>query len=355
MNAPDASGDGEVRTQSRPVCSVCGAPPARVRYAGLADRLFSVGGKWNLVECSNPACGMLWLNPAPVVEDLPQLYRHYYTHEREPLRRWSRLNRVFRRAEDAYLAENYGYGEVRGVWYARLQAKLMYLRPGRRAMLDSDVFYLCAQPGARLFEVGCGSGAMLNRMQERGWRVEGIDFDSAAVAQACSFGLQVRVGDILKTDLTADTYDVVVMSHVIEHVPDPQSLLRECWRLLRPGGRLVVVTPNSQALSRRLFGRYWMPLDPPRHLALFTVPALKRLSEDAGFGIETLRTTARGASGVLEASVSILRKGRYIMGHRPSSPLRLLGDIWQLLVSVVVLFVPRWGEEILYIGRKPHS
>ena len=355
MSTPTVLDEDGVRTQSRPACCACGAPPVRVRYADLTDRLFSVGGKWSLVECSDPACGMLWLDPAPVVEDLPKLYRQYYTHEREPLRHWSRLNRVFRRAENAYLAENYGYGEVRGTWCARLQAGLMYLRPSRRATLDSDVFYLSAQLGARLLEVGCGSGAMLNRMQERGWRVEGIDFDSAAVTQARDLGLQVRVGDILKMDLTSGTYDVVVMSHVIEHVPDPQSLLHECWRLLRPGGRLVVVTPNNRALSRRLFGRYWMPLDPPRHLALFTVSALKRLSEDAGFGVETLRTTARGASGVLEASVSIRLKGRYIMGQRPSSPLRLLGDIWQRLVSVAVLFVSGWGEEIIYIGRKPHS
>ena len=116
-----------------------------------------------------------------------------------------------------------------------------------------------------------------------------------------------------------------------------------------------MITPNSRALSHRLFSRYWMPLDPPRHLALFTVSALGRLGEAASFDVETLRTTVRGASGVLEASVSIMHKGRYVMGQRSSSPLRILGDVWQLLVTVVVLFVPGRGEEILYIGRKPHS
>ena len=355
MSVPFASGVGEVRTESRPVCSICGAHAGRVRYAGLTDRLFSAGGKWNLVECSNLVCGMLWLDPAPAAADLPRLYSHYYTHEAEPPRRPSVLDRLFRRAEGAYLAEYYGYGEVRGTWLARIQATLMYLRPSRRAALDADVFYLHACPGERLLEIGCGSGAMLRRMQLRGWQVEGIDFDPAAVAQAKGLGLQVSVGDILKMALPADAYNVVVMSHVIEHVPDPQSLLRECWRLLRPGGRLVMITPNSRALSHRLFSRYWMPLDPPRHLALFTVSALGRLGEAASFDVETLRTTVRGASGVLEASVSIMHKGRYVMGQRSSSPLRLLGDVWQLLVTVVVLFVPGWGEEILYIGRKPHS
>lgn len=353
MSTPSASGTGKVRTERRPVCGVCGAPSARVRYANMTDRLFSAGGQWNMVECANPDCGVLWLDPAPVAEDLPLLYSHYYTHEGEPPRRRSRLNELFRRAEGAYLAEQYGYGEVRGTALARLQAALMYLRPSRRAALDFDVFYLRAQPGARLLEIGCGSGAMLRRMQDRGWQVEGVDFDPQAVAQAKGLGLQVRMGDTLKMSLPAATYDAVVMSHVIEHVPDARALLSECTRLLRPGGRIVIVTPNVKAISHWLFGRHWRGLEPPRHLQLFAGAPLRRLCQDAGLEIETSRCTARSARGIFAASAELMLAGRRrsIQGLVPV--ISVGAALWQLLEFAVLTFAPGLGDEIVCIGRKP--
>jgi 2-polyprenyl-3-methyl-5-hydroxy-6-metoxy-1,4-benzoquinol methylase len=313
------------------------------------------GGKWNLVECANPACGMLWLDPAPAAEDLPRLYSHYYTHEGEPAHRRSRLNRFFRRAESAYLAEKYGYGEGRGTWLTRLRAALMYARPSRRAALDFDVFYLRARAGARLLEIGCGSGAMLLRMQQRGWQVEGVDFDPLAVAQARGLGLRVGMGDILKMSLPASIYDVVIMSHVIEHVPDARSLLRECWRLLRPRGRLVIVTPNVKSMSHRLFGRYWRGLEPPRHLQLFATAPLERLCREAGLEIETNRSTGRDARGMFMASTQLMLAGRSWATPFVSGAVMRGARLWELLVSVLLPLVPGLGDEIVCIARKPRS
>ena len=353
MSVPFASSIDEVRTQGRPVCSICGAPPARVRYTNLTDRLFSAGGQWNLVECSNSACGMLWLDPAPVVEDLPKLYRHYYTHEGEPPSRRGRLNQLFRRAEDAYLAEEYGYGDVRGTWVACLQAALMYLRPNRRAAVDFDVFYLSAQAGGRLLEIGCGSGAMLRRMEQRGWQVQGVDFDPMAVGKARSLGLQVHCGDVSQLSLSTEEFDAVVMSHVIEHVPDPRLLLSECARLLRPGGRAVMVTPNVNSISHWLFGRHWRGLEPPRHLHLFAAAPLRRLCREAGLEIEMCRCTARGARGFFTASAQLMFMGKSGGASRALTALLWGATLWELLTSTLLPLATGFGDEIVCIARKP--
>lgn len=347
------SGAGEVRTERRPVCIVCGAASSRVRYANQTDRLFSAGGQWNLVECSNPRCGVLWLDPAPVPEDLPLLYRDYYTHEAEPAHQRSRLNQFFQRAEDAYLAEKYGYGEARGTALACLEAALMYLRPSRRAALDFDVFYLRAQPGGHLLEVGCGSGAMLRRMQERGWQVEGVDFDPQAVVHARVLGLKVRAGDILKMSLPAGKYDVVAMSHVIEHVPDPHALLGKCARLLKPGARVVIITPNVKAVSHRLFGRHWRGLEPPRHLQLFAASPLRRLCHEAGLEVEVCRSSMRGARGIFAASIRLMQAGRSRPVSCAPAGVSRGAALWELLAITVLSLVPGLGDEIVCIARKP--
>jgi 2-polyprenyl-3-methyl-5-hydroxy-6-metoxy-1,4-benzoquinol methylase len=70
---------------------------------------------------------------------------------------------------------------------------------------------------------------------------------------------------------------------VIEHVPDPASLLKECRRVLRPGGKLVVATPNCKSLGHSLFKENWRGLEPPRHLQILSPLALRRFLSEAGF------------------------------------------------------------------------
>ena len=73
----------------------------------------------------------------------------------------------------------------------------------------------------------------------------------------------------------ADSFDAVIMSHVIEHVPQPRELLAECARLLKLGGRLVMLTPNAESFGLDYYGRCWRGLEPPRHLQIFSQPALE--------------------------------------------------------------------------------
>ena len=152
---------------------------------------------------------------------------------------------------------------------------------------------------------------MLAVLRDLGWDVEGVDFDPASVGLARSRGLKVHNGNLEDQHLPGASFDAVVMSHLVEHVPDPGRLFGECRRLLRPGGRLVMSTPNADSLAHSLYRASWVALDPPRHLHIFTPKSLCRLVEDAGFECVKWFTTIRAANFVFAASNAIRRTGRY--------------------------------------------
>jgi predicted SAM-dependent methyltransferase len=90
-------------------------------------------------------------------------------------------------------------------------------------------------------------------------------------------------------------FDVVRLSHVLEHLPSPRKSLGKVHRLLRPGGLLWVEVPNAASLERRLFHRHWCHWDLPRHLYHFTPTTLVRLLRDTGFRPRVVKCDARVA------------------------------------------------------------
>lgn len=342
--------NNEIRTRPCPDCYLCGAQ-GKPLYQGLKDRLFGASGEWNLKKCPNPECGLVWLDPMPLEEDISKAYQNYYTHQdRYISNTWPR--RVYRLVKEGYLAHKYGYHSELDLSWKKVLGMLIYLHPGRRADFDISVMYLPAQPNGRLLEVGCGSGQMLKFMQDLGWCVEGVDFDPAAVENAKAKGLQVRLGTLESQEYPEDYFDAIIMSHLIEHVHDPLQLLRECNRILRPGGNLVVVTPNGESWGHKLYGDAWRGLEPPRHLHVFTIPSLHCLAEKAGFKKLRISTTIRGANGLFMASRSIQRTGKHVNGGPQPRAVRIWARGMQLAEWAILKVKPDVGEEIALMGEK---
>lgn len=298
--------DDIIRTRPCPNCYICGTRGEPL-YQGLQDRLFGCPGTWDLKKCANSGCGLLWLDPMPVEEDIAKAYRNYQTHRDVQIQNnW--LRRIYRYMREVYLSDKYGYPLGTARFYVRVLSRLIYLYPARHADFDYSASYLHAQPGGRLLDVGCGNGAMLRLMQDRGWRVEGIDVDPEAVSNARAKGLKVHHGSLLEQEFLDGTFDAIVMNHVIEHVPEPDGLLRECHRILKVGGRLVIVTPNVSSMLHKKFRQKWRGLEPPRHLHLFTRSSLQILALNERFTVVSLWTSIRGAPGIYFQTIEWLLK-----------------------------------------------
>ena len=145
----------------------------------------------------------------------------------------------------------------------------------------------------RALDVGCSTGYLASRLQERGATVVGLDLDDRAAEQARRFCESVHVGDVETMELPfeAGSFDAIVAGDVIEHLRDPGAFLARIRPLLRPGGRLVLSTPNIANWAMRLsllFGRFryteWGLLD-RTHTHLFTRKTLRECLETAGYRI----------------------------------------------------------------------
>jgi SAM-dependent methyltransferase len=147
--------------------------------------------------------------------------------------------------------------------------------------------------GGRLLEVGCACGFLLVAARERGYSVQGVEMSVWASDYARrELGLDVVTGALDSVDLPAASYDVVILADVIEHLSDPRATVRRLHELLRPGGRILVLTPDIGALAARLAGtRWWTLLDD--HYFYFSRRTLGRLLESEGYAVEQMRAHGR--------------------------------------------------------------
>ena len=168
-------------------------------------------------------------------------------------------------------------------------------------------------PGTgRLLDFGCGGGSFLKRMADLGWDVVGVDSAAGVVHRVRDeLGLLAIEGSLPHVDLRPCSFEVVTMWHSLEHTHDPCAILREAYRLLVPGGKLIVATPNIDSWSFRRFGPAWYGLDLPRHLTHFTPETLTVALQSAGLRVSNvrplrhsrwLRSSARLAKGNLSWS-----------------------------------------------------
>lgn len=323
-------------------CPLCDSG-GEVLYRAMADAMRPTPGKWDLMRCRSGECGLIFLRPKPDASILKEAYRDYYTHDARP-EAWGggrgegKFRRFTGRAGLEYLGRRYGYPvkPVRGP--GRLLACAAgALNARKRAEWDTSVMYLPAHSGGRLLDVGCGSGDFLVQMRDRGWEVHGCDPDESAVERARARVLDVDVGTGESLGHPDDHFDAVTLSHVIEHVLDPKGTLRQCGRVLKKGGVLVLTTPNTASLGHRAFGKCWMHLDVPRHVHLFNARSLGKLARECGFEKGRCFSSVYGADLQHYFSRMIAREGRNSMIVPPARRLvasRLFGFVESLCLRI---------------------
>lgn len=266
-----------IKTSPQPQCVLCDAP-GQPLHSRLKDLIFGVPGEWDLSVCSNPGCRLVWLDPMPVKDDIYRAYKSYYTHEPATQSR-TLASRIF--------------------------LSLLGLETTRTRL---DYFFIDRQTPGQLLEIGFGDARRLQQFADLGWEVIGQEVDPIAYERAKSKGLKVYRNEISEIGFKANQFDAIVSSHVIEHAHDPLRLLRECRRLLKPAGQLVMLTPNSDSYGHRTFGRNWRGNEPPRHLYLFSPPNMRSILQLAGFGHIEIKTTPARAPGMYLGCLDIARQ-----------------------------------------------
>lgn len=269
--------------ESVDACPVCNSQQREKLHSGLVDKVFRVAaGQWTLYRCFS--CASAYLDPRPTEDSIGQAYKSYYTHippARGEYPTLSSKKRLLRRLANGYCNHHYGKRNEPHSW---LGNSVICLLPIQRNILDIRHRFLPKpKKGDKVLDVGFGNGAFLNDSKAVGWEVTGVDPDKTAVANVKKRGMDVCQGGIEVFEGRSEIFEAITISHVIEHVHDPEMVLKNAYRLLKPGGVLFIETPNIESYGYRLFRHNWLPLDSPRHLIIFSKNSIRDLLHKVGF------------------------------------------------------------------------
>jgi SAM-dependent methyltransferase len=255
-------------------CCVCETEDAEPVGVGEDFEYRTSADTFLAVQCNS--CGLVYLNPRPEVSEFERIYPADY---------------------HAFDFSEKDFGIVHKI-RSRLEAK---------RLLES-----CKDlpDDARILDIGCGDGFHLNLLKKYGrpgWTLEGVDIDRRAAEMAEKSGLKVHTGSIESLDLPENSFDLAFMIQTIEHVERPETILAAALRVLKPGGKLIVVTDNTDSIDFKFFkGGYWGGYHFPRHWNLFNRNSLTRLAEKTGFEIEKLATVVSPVNWVYSIHNSLV-------------------------------------------------
>lgn len=205
----------------------------------------------------------------------------------------------------------------------------------------------------RLLEIGAGSGGFVQAALRRGWQVEATEVSESGLAHLRSTAATVLAGELHDAGFDASSFDLVVSLEVLEHLPEPRPQLAEVARVLRPGGFLLLTTPNFAGLSRRLLGWRWRVID-PEHLGYFTPRTL--CAELRGLGFDPVSVRSRSLdvttwSGPRQGAVrrfDPVRSARWRDGINASGMLRRAKDGLNGALGLTGL-----GDSLLVWAQRP--
>lgn len=146
-----------------------------------------------------------------------------------------------------------------------------------------DLFSKFGKNKGELFDIGAATGFFMNLARMRGYNVLGVEMSKHAVEIAEKKGLKVYEGDLMSLNLKEDSFDVVTMLDVLEHMTDPLGELIEVKRILKKGGLLVVNSPNGESFLAKILKSKWHLVLPPEHLFYFSPKNLTEYLERNGF------------------------------------------------------------------------
>lgn len=253
-------------------CPICGGT-AFTPICRAKDYEYQLPGTFHVSECVG--CKVIVQNPRPPFSEIMR----YYTEVYEPFRAMG--SSLVQRVRDRVLN--------------RPRLKRYERRIG---------------PEGRVIDIGCGIGTHIAELRRNSrWTVSGVEPAADAAQIGIDAGLDIVPRVLEEAGLPSDRYDMAIMNHVLEHLPEPHGTVAEVWRILKPGGWFVGEIPTPGCIERSLFGRYWGGYHLPRHLTYFRAPQLERFLTDAGFTDIEITRAIKPSSWLLSTSNLLRDRG----------------------------------------------
>ncbi len=240
-------------------CPLCCSANIKHKFK-TRDRLYGIPGEFNFFVCKN--CGLIFQNPQLSDKELAPYYPKEYV---------------------AYDFKKDGRNNLISLLYKTYHSEkgnpiLKFAFLPVRNLLRS----MPKKINARYLDIGCGSGNFLRFVKENKMQPHGVDpFLEKPIKE-----LNIKNTDLFKAKYPSEYFDFITLNNVLEHVPNPLEVLKECNRILKRDGKIFVNVPNSSSLNYHLFSWRWVSLELPRHLFIYSNKTLNIYGKKAGLKIE---------------------------------------------------------------------
>jgi SAM-dependent methyltransferase len=197
------------------------------------------------------------------------------------------------------------------------------------------------QPGARLLEIGSGLGHLIGQLEDT-FKTYGMDINRWAVKESKTVveKTALQTASAEEIPFADGAFDIVIIKHIVEHLPNPEKAIAEISRVIAPGGTLILATPNLDSLLKPWKGEKWIGYQDPTHISL--QPPSVWLDWIKSYGFSLKRVFADGFWDVPYIPVVPKQVQKLLFGS--------LGG-FQAITGMVFLPI-RWGESIMVIAQK---
>lgn len=249
-------------------CPICENNEYKV--VGKAKDFYNnFAGEFEITKCNN--CGFIYTNPRPTEENVHLLYPDnagYLTPKK--------IDEVSLKNK-RILAKKFGYKHL---FNKPIPYSFFNLHKARNLRIQSFPDFIV---NGSFLDIGASYGDFLYKIKSLGWNCKGIELNPNSASYAVNeLNLDVKQ-QLIEDYPETETFDVVHMGMVLEHIISPTEVLKKVNKLLKPNGTFIFSVPNIGSFEGKLFGRYWYSLHLPMHLNHFTRNSIKKLLIENGY------------------------------------------------------------------------
>lgn len=256
-------------------CEICGSKEISFLFK-QKDKNLNIPGEFSIFKCNK--CKANFINPQPSEKELERYYskEKYYSLKKIESKE-SKKTSLRLKLYNIYFNPN-----KKNIFLKILFSPIKFIVRGTRIKKDS-----------KLLDVGSGTGQFLYEMKELGMKTYGIEPGDFNEKEVKRYELNIEKKDLIKYKNKKEFFDIITMNHVLEHVNNPQEVIKKISLLSKKQGILIIGIPNSNSLAYKLFRKNWHQLDVPRHLFDYSDKNIKILLEKNGFKIIKIRYNSR--------------------------------------------------------------